>query len=168
MKVHIVKLSHWRIPRQFIHQWMKNLEKELICIFQKPARKNTKPKTHIKHRPKKSSDFNIKNQEITLAFLETGTMKKLNRDFRSKNKATDILSFSGFEPKELGEIALCGQIIEKQAKIHQIRPKEELGYLLIHGVLHLLGYEHEKSDKEAKIMFELQDEIFETLRKKVL
>ena len=163
MQVYIVKLSRWRIPRRFIHQWMEGLEKEFTRISQKSFGKYVKPKNH---RFKKSGGFNLKNREITLAFLEADSMGKLNRDFRSKDKVTDILSFSGFQPGELGEIALCGQIIEKQAKAHRIKPKEELGYLLIHGVLHLLGYEHEKSDKEAKIMFELQDKIFEILRKR--
>ncbi len=141
MNVHIVKLCRWKIPRRFIHLWMENLERELVQGLQ------------------------LKDREITIAFLEKSSMKKLNRDFRSKNKVTDILSFSGSEPEELGELALCGPVIEKQARDHQISVREELGYLLIHGVLHLLGHEHEKSRKKAKIMFELQDRLFERMRK---
>ncbi len=169
MQVHIVKLCGWRIPRRFIHQWMKSLEKELTRIFHKTSRTKAElsfSKPQKKHISKKIRSFNFKDCELTLAFLETASMRKLNRDLRKKDKVTDILSFSGSPPKDLGEMALCGQFIKKQAEIHHISSKEELGYLLIHGLLHLLGYEHEKSDKEAKIMFELQDKLFETLRKR--
>ena len=168
MKVHIVKLCQWRIPRRFIHLWMKNLEKELTPKLSSTNARPPATNTHGAYGLKKTKVSKPKDHEITIAFLEIGPMKKLNRNFRSKNKVTDILSFSGPEPECLGELALCGQVIAQQALTHQISLREELGYLLIHGVLHLLGYEHEKSDKKAKIMFELQDELFETLRKKVI
>ena len=148
---------------------MKSLEKELIRISRKTSRTKTGlffSKPQGKPPFKKIRDFNLKDCELTLAFLESDSMRKLNRDLRKKDKVTDILSFSGSQTKDLGEMALCGQVIKKQAEIHRISSKEELGYLLIHGLLHLLGYEHEKSDKEAKIMFELQDKLFETLGKR--
>ena len=135
-------------------------------MIDKPSSTDSRPfvvNTRKKYRLKKTGGFDLKDHEITIAFLEEEDIKKLNWDFRSKNKVTDILSFSGTEPKELGELALCGQVIKKQARDHQLSVREELGYLLIHGLLHLLGYEHEKSDKKAKIMFELQDRLFEKL-----
>jgi probable rRNA maturation factor len=144
VQVNIVKLSNWRIPRQFINQWLKDLVLEL--------NKTTK------HR--------INNKEIHLVFVTQNKIKKLNQDFRSKAKVTDILSFSGFTESELGELVLSGQQINRQAKEHQLKNNEELGYLLIHGVLHLLGYEHEKGGQAARQMFELQDKIFAKLREK--
>ena len=133
---------------------------------------------------KKITGHSLKTCEVTIVFVEAHEMKKLNKNFRSKNKVTDILSFSdqgeliwtdskrsgksstnssyrGF----LGELVLCGEVICSQAQDHQLGVQEELGYLLIHGLLHLLGYEHEKGGKKAKIMFELQDRLFEALRK---
>ena len=146
MQVNIVKLSSWRIPRKFVALWMKDLTKEL----------------------KKQAKHSVANKDLTIAFVKSSKMKKLNKDFRSKNKVTDILSFSGFTSGELGELALCGEVVEKQACDHKLSNKEELGYLLIHGVLHLLGYEHEKGGKDEKEMFELQDKLFDVLRKRHL
>lgn len=143
MQVNIVKVSDWRIPRSFITLWMDEIAKELGKI----------------------SSHKIKNKELTIAFVSKAQMKKLNNQFRSKNKPTDILSFDGFED-ELGELVLCGDIVDKQAKDHQLGRREELGYLLIHGVLHLLGYEHENGGQKEKQMFALQDKLFDILRKR--
>lgn len=90
-------------------------------------------------------------------------MRSLNSSFRGKKKVTDILSFSGFESNDLGELVLCGEVIERQAKDHFLSNNQELGYLLIHGVLHLLGYEHEQGGAKAKKMFKLQDQIYDKL-----
>lgn len=144
MQVYIAKLSDWRIPRQFIESWMGDLQKQL----------------------KKRAGHSIAKKEITLAFVDSAKIKQLNQDFRSKGKVTDILSFSGFTECEIGELALCGEVVDAQAEDHGLSRNEELGYLLIHGVLHLLGYEHEKGGQAAKEMFELQDALFEVLRKK--
>jgi probable rRNA maturation factor len=146
LKVQIVKLSEWRIPRTFIQKWMTALSKML----------NKKAIGDLTHR------------EITLAFVDAQHIKKLNQDFRSRPKVTDILSFSGLTEVEVGELALCGEVIDRQAREHRVSRNEELGYLLIHGVLHLLGYEHEKGGQAEKEMFELQDELFEVLRDKRL
>ena len=164
----------------------------------------------------KITGHSLKTCELTIAFVEVYEMKRLNKNFRSKNKVTDILSFSdqgelswtqdstgqnskvlsdsrysqdpnpwdgkqrdrktlskryGKSPMRspcrgfLGELVLCGEVVRSQAEDHQLSLQEELGYLLIHGLLHLLGYEHEKGGKKAKIMFELQDRLFEALRK---
>lgn len=71
-------------------------------------------------------------------------MKRLNKLYRGKNYATDILSFA---PKEgtLGELVLCLPTIRSQARRNGLGTKEELGYMLVHGVLPLLGYDHEKT-----------------------
>ena len=144
MIVYVSKVSEWIIPRQFIKNWMEDLTKEL----------------------KKQKGMKLHKKEITLAFVEDDHMKSLNKQFRGKNKVTDVLSFSGFEDSELGELVLCGAVIDSQAKDNGLKRREELGYLLIHGVLHLLGYEHEKGGQAAKEMFELQDNVFDVLRTK--
>lgn len=144
LDVQLVKLSEWRIPRAFVCQWLKDLAKEL----------------------KKRAKHDISQRELTIAFVKAKHIQKLNQDFRSKTKVTDILSFSGFTKVELGELVICGEVVDRQAIDHELSRKEELGYLLIHGVLHLLGYEHEKGGQKEKEMFELQDALFEVLRKK--
>lgn len=144
MQVNIVKLSSWRIPRRFLNDWIKDLEREL----------------------KKRAIIDLRKWELTLVFVEKKQIKKLNLDFRSKPKVTDILSFSGMTDLDLGELVLCGEVVENQALDHKISRNEELGYLIIHGVLHLLGYEHEKGGQDEKEMFELQDALFDVLRNK--
>ncbi len=105
-----------------------------------------------------------KDQELTVVFLDPKPAKKINEQYRKKSYATDILSFEGASPADLGELVICPQVLKKQAKEHDLSFKAELAYMLIHGVLHLLGYDHEKSKKEAKKMFEIQDQLFDRLR----
>ncbi|MNT92934.1 Endoribonuclease YbeY [compost metagenome] len=59
---------------------------------------------------------------------------------------------------------MCPDVLKKQAKDHDLTYKHELGYMLLHGVLHLLGYDHETSEEDAEKMFKIQDEAFEKLR----
>jgi probable rRNA maturation factor len=55
---------------------------------------------------------------------------------------------------------LCPQVLTRQAREHGLTFKQELAYMLCHGVLHLLGYDHENSKKEAEVMYALQDKAF--------
>jgi probable rRNA maturation factor len=103
-------------------------------------------------------------RELTIVFLDPTPAKKLNKTYRKKDYATDILSFEGATPQDLGELVICPQVLQKQAKEHDLSFKAELAYMLIHGVLHLLGYDHERSAKEAKKMFQIQDQLFDSLR----
>lgn len=105
-------------------------------------------------------------KDLTVVFLDPGPAKKLNFQFRQKKYATDILSFMTDSPEELGELVLCPQVLQRQAQEHDLSFKLELSYMLIHGVLHLLGYDHERSEKEAKKMFRIQDQLFDRLRVK--
>jgi probable rRNA maturation factor len=103
-------------------------------------------------------------RELVIVFLDPIPAKKLNKTYRQKNYATDILSFEGATPQDLGELVICPQVLQKQAKEHDLSFKAELAYMLIHGVLHLLGYDHERSATEAKKMFAIQDQLFDRLR----
>ncbi len=64
----------------------------------------------------------------------------------------------------MGELVLCPQVISRQAKEHGLTLDDELGYIMLHGVLHLLGFDHEKNKVEETKMMTLQDEVFENLR----
>ena len=92
--------------------------------------------------------------------------KKVNFTFRQKNYATDVLSFEGDDQNILGELIICPEVVLRQAREHRLSFREELGYMILHGVLHLLGFDHEKSETEAKRMFALQDRIFDKLCRK--
>ena len=73
-------------------------------------------------------------------------MKELNKKYRRKNRETDVLSFPG---EKEGEVIICPSVVKKNAKNFGSSFKSELVRILIHGILHLLGYDHEKSKKEA-------------------
>lgn len=98
--------------------------------------------------------------ELILVFLSTQQIKSVNNQFRQKNKPTDVLSFSSTDPRCLGELLFSIGVLKKQAKAQNHSLQAEFVYMFIHGVLHLLGYDHEISKKEEKLMFVLQDRIF--------
>ncbi len=87
---------------------------------------------------------------VSIALVGEKKIKEINKKYRKKEKVTDVLSFSYcqlddfYKDRILGEIIICPSQVKKE--------KKELIRVLIHGVLHLLGYDHEKSKKEAEIM----------------
>lgn len=110
--------------------------------------------------------------EISIVICGEKRIRTLSRVWRGKNKATDVLSFSAEENKNskefiaapdkairLGEIFICYPVAEKQAREYGYSVKEEISRLLVHGILHLAGYDHEKSKKEEEKMFALQEKI---------
>ena len=87
-----------------------------------------------------------KISELSVAFIGEKRMKELNKKYRRKNRETDVLSFPG---EKEGEVIICPSVVKKNAKNFGSSFKSELVRILIHGILHLLGYDHEKSEKES-------------------
>ena len=100
------------------------------------------------------------NKKLVIAFISPMRIQKLNKTFLKKDNVTDVLSFAPTEEASFGELALCEEKIQSQAKDHSLTLEEETAYLVLHGCLHLLGYQHEKGGLSAKIMYKIQDEIF--------
>ena len=100
-------------------------------------------------------------KNVNLVLVSEAHMAELNEKFRKKKGPTDILSFEGLEDDILGEIVLCPKVIFKKSQEKGLCFRDQLIYLVLHGLLHLLGYEHEKDEKEAEKMFHLQDSLFE-------
>jgi len=107
-----------------------------------------------------------KNIELSIHFTTDEVIKKLNKKYRKKNKATDVLSFSPVHSEAvlgvifLGDIVISIPTAIKNAKAHLHSLKKELIFLTIHGILHLVGFNHEGvSAKKAKQMFDLQNKI---------
>lgn len=105
----------------------------------------------------------LKKSEITLVFVASRKIQELNRRFRYKDYATDVLSFAPSDNHSLGELVFCPPVLKKQARQNGHSFDDELLYMLIHGVLHLLGYDHEASLQQEKKMFFLQDRLFSQL-----
>ena len=91
--------------------------------------------------------FKLKKQ-ISIALVGEKEIKDLNRLYRHKNKITDVLSFEIKSDYILGEVLICIDQAYRQAKAHKRTAKAELQLLTVHGILHLLGYDHEKSSQE--------------------
>jgi len=111
-----------------------------------------------------------KEVELSIALVGPARIKQINKIYRRKNRITDVLSFPEsktqlekfkIEPlqksQSLGEIVICLREVKKNAKRYKSDFETELARVLIHGTLHLLGYNHEKSEKEAKKMEEKQN-----------
>lgn len=96
---------------------------------------------------------NKKGAELSIALVGKNEIKELNKKYRKKNKATDVLSFAIGAPEEpLGEIVICPAEVKKNAKKFGTTFKKELALTLIHGILHLFGYNHEKNIIKARRM----------------
>ena len=93
------------------------------------------------------------NFSVSLVFIGPQVMKRLNFIYRKKNKVTDVLSFEG-----LNEIFICLIQAKKQSKEHRQTLKQEVALLLVHGILHLLGYDHQ-TDRQNRVMENLQEKI---------
>ena len=88
-----------------------------------------------------------KKTELSIALVGQGRIRELNKKYRGKNKVTDVLSF---QYDNSGEIVICLREIKKNAKKFKATFKKELTRILIHGLLHVLGYNHETmKDKES-------------------
>ena len=102
---------------------------------------------------------NRKRENISIAFVSTLEIQKINKKYRKKDKPTDVLSFEKILDfkKGFSEIIICPEFVRKKARYSRLHFKKELSKMLIHGILHALGYDHEKSSKEAEIMEKKQN-----------
>lgn len=95
------------------------------------------------------------DHEINIRLVTATEMQSLNKDYRKKDNVTDILSFPftapGFETNELGDIVLCPARINEDAKKQNKEMKHHWAHLLVHGTLHLLGFDH-YNDADAEVM----------------
>jgi probable rRNA maturation factor len=101
-------------------------------------------------------DEQHKEAEITLRVVDIDEGQKLNKEWRKKDSATNVLSFPVGEvieqaPNLLGDIVICAPIVELEAKEQGKEFEAHWAHLIIHGILHLQGYDHE-SDEEANMM----------------
>lgn len=113
-----------------------------------------------------------KRIEISLRFSDDLEVRQLNRQYRNKDKPTNVLSFpqasadirrpEAGQPFFLGDIILAYETVENEAKMAEISLESHTIHLVVHGLLHLLGYDHE-NDKDARLMENTETEILEML-----
>ena len=113
---------------------------------------------------------NAEDAILSVIFVSNDEIQKINREYRNIDRVTDVISFALEDnkvkipgPRMLGDIYVCIDRMREQAKEYGHSEKRELSFLVCHGLLHLLGYDHVNSKEEEKIMFSLQDEILDSL-----
>ncbi|HEX6099060.1 MAG TPA: rRNA maturation RNase YbeY [Thermoanaerobaculia bacterium] len=89
--------------------------------------------------------------EVSIAFVDDEAMTSLNRKFRRKNKTTDVLTFPG-EDRFLGDIVISVDQARRQAADEKHSLATEVRYLILHGILHALGYDHETDKGEMNAL----------------
>lgn len=113
------------------------------------------------------SDYYEEIPDFTLSFVKPETIRELNRTYRETDAVTDVLSFESggeIDPETgreyLGDIIICLDQARRQAELSGHSAEDEIGLLEIHGLLHLLGYDHLDDDQRAE-MWKYQDEYLE-------
>lgn len=110
--------------------------------------------------------MNVENAIMNVIIVSLDEIHKINKEYRGIDRPTDIISFAleddhtfiNLEYRVLGDIYICLDKAREQALEYGHSLKREISFLTVHGILHLLGYDHMKEDEE-KIMFNLQEEI---------
>lgn len=106
--------------------------------------------------------------ELSVTFVDKDEIQEINKTYRDKDKVTDVISFALEEdepeitgldmPRVLGDIIICTDVANEQAESYGHSLERELGFLALHGFLHLLGYDHMNETDEQE-MFGRQDQI---------
>ena len=105
-----------------------------------------------------------------LALSSAEAVRRLNREYRHKDSATNVLSFPALqgakppngEPHALGDVVLAAEVVRAEAEEAGVAPMHHFQHLVVHGLLHLIGYDHEQDD-EAAVMEGLEVDILRTL-----
>lgn len=108
--------------------------------------------------------------------MDDAEIRTINRDYLGRDKSTNVISFSMREGEEvagqedlLGDVVISADTAARDAAEAGVPFESELYFLLLHGILHLLGYDHERgTEEQARIMEEREREIFEMLRSEFL
>ncbi len=102
--------------------------------------------------------------ELSLALVDNRKIQELNARYRDRNEPTDVLSFPSGESlpagvQILGDVVISVEKAEAQARKRRKTVEREIESLLIHGILHLLGYDHERSARDARIMRAMEKKV---------
>ena len=122
----------------------------------------------------KHENINTEITEMSLSFVSKEEIQEINRDYRGKDVPTDVISFAlndeiedevhiiGLEDEfnSIGDIIICVDIAREQAQEYNHSFDREIGFLAVHGFLHLLGYDH-MNEEDEKVMFTLQRELLD-------
>lgn len=97
-------------------------------------------------------------KEVSVIIVNSEEIHSMNKQYRDIDRPTDVLSFEEYEDDYLGEIFICEEKVYEQAINYNHSNEREFAFLLTHGLLHLLGYDHIEKEDEV-VMFKKQDEL---------
>ena len=119
------------------------------------------------------ANLGLLDAELSLLLVNDVQIQELNRRYLRRDKPTNVLAFpmregefSNLHPHLLGDLVISVETAKRQSKRSGLGPMEMVTLLMIHGILHLLGYEHEGTRKEAREMALKQRELFRSVLKK--
>ena len=104
-----------------------------------------------------------RGRSLTVALADDKAVRALNRRDRGKDRPTNVLSYPSGDRAFLGDIVLARQTVWREAKAQKKSPADHMTHLVVHGVLHLLGHDHETSDADAERMEALERRVLATL-----
>lgn len=158
------------------HTFIKNTDRQRSRVFSKVEKILKSSEEIFESFLKKEIGLNLKySLSCTVTMCGVGKIKSLNKIYRSKNKKTDVLSFPIFDllmekqlsaPTELGDIFICFPVAKSQASSLEVTLENEIVHLFVHGFLHLLGFDHERSSKDEEIMLKWEDYLIKKIHKK--
>lgn len=126
---------------------------------------NLPTRTQIKKWAMAALQAGVDNAEITFRIVDTEEGQTLNRDYRGKDYATNVLTFTFDDDMPaipglplMGDIVLCAPVVEREATEQGITPEAHYCHLVVHGVLHLQGFDH-LEEEEAEAMEALETQI---------
>ncbi|MEW6616147.1 MAG: rRNA maturation RNase YbeY [Thermodesulfobacteriota bacterium] len=112
-------------------------------------------------------DLGCPDCEISILMVDDMWIEKINKHYLSRSGPTNVISFpmaegdfAGINPHVLGDVVISVETAKRQAEESEISMEEMLDFFLIHGILHLLGYDHEGSVAEAQVMRAKEKELF--------
>ena len=138
---------------------MKSMRKNKVLVKKRVRGVESKLLSKIAHRA--LDVLGLNKAELSIVLVSDAQIRRLNKLYRNKDKPTDVLSFPIGEKVEdwliLGDIVISVDTAKRQAKELGYSLEEELKRLLVHGLVHLLGYDHELGGEEEKKFFELEE-----------
>ena len=150
----------------------------MILDFDRVKHKYRKIIRKIYEEALKETNNDLPNVWLTVSFVKKERIRDLNRMYRKVDRFTDVLSFpmldivypqtlkdyqNEYSPDGnlyLGDVVICPKVAKWQAKLYDHSKKREIAFLALHGLLHILGYDHINSDEEA-IMMDTSEKILE-------
>lgn len=158
------------MKRKELQSRMKAKATVLIRNDQKKIKMTPDLRRLVKHAVISTLEFEDfgRRAEVSVTFTDNEKIHSLNREYRNVDRPTDVLSFPLFDGEEYdtdGEAVLLGDIVlsleqaKKQSEEYGHSFEREVAFLIVHSMLHLLGYDHETSPEDERDMFARQDEI---------